>query len=48
MLEFTTAEPLAVYEFLDFCDELDDPFDYFFYSYMSEIRLLCMCKGCRN
>ena len=46
VLEFTTVEPLAVNECLDLCDELAGPFESpFFASYLSEILLLCTCKG---
>ena len=49
MLEFTAVGPLVVNEFSDLCDELAGPFDSrFFASYVSEIRLLCMCEGFRN
>ena len=49
VLEFTTVYPLSVYEFPDLCDKLAGPFDSCFCaSDVSEIRLLCVCKGCRN
>ena len=47
--EFTTVEPLAVYEFPDLCDELSGLFEsHFFASYVSEIHLLCTYKGFIN
>ena len=49
VFEFTAAEPLAVYDFPDLCDELAGPFGLrSFASYMCEIILLCTCKGFRN
>ena len=49
MLEFTAVEPLSVNEFPYLCDELAGPFEYrFFASCVSEIILLCTCKGFRN
>ena len=49
VLEFTAVDPLDVYEFPCFCNELVDPFEScFLASYVSEIRLLCVCRRCRN
>ena len=49
VLEFTAVETVDVNEFPDFCDELSGPFECrFFASYVSEIRLLCICEGFWN
>ena len=49
VLEFNLLEPLDVDEFPDLCEELTGQFESCsFASYVSEIRLLCMCEGYRN
>ena len=49
MIEFTAVETFSINEFPYLCDELAGPFEYrFFASCVSEIILLCTCKGFRN
>ena len=49
VLQFTEVNPLALNYFTDLCDELAGSLEACFIdSYVSEISLLCTCKGFRN